>query len=156
MTAQYDKRSGHGPAVHDDQAAPHEEMAEPAAHEYDPVRTQITHSVAIRVDSEFSTHRTFAILPQTSMRILPLDPTRYKATIWCPVAGYFVVLCDSLEQAQSSTNFATVTNTAPSQPQGCLIGTSYKVEEYDGEPLWAVNCDPSATAYLSVLIERAK
>jgi hypothetical protein len=157
MTAQgHDSRIGHNAdQVTEDQHQAEQPMAK--AHEgYPPVNVKHSGVVETKPASEQSMHVTYTILPHSQTNILPLDPGRYRAVMWLPLTGYYVVLCDSLEQAQSAGNQASTTGNPPSTPAGVLMESGFKLDEFDQEPLWAYNSDPTATAYVSVLIERVK
>jgi hypothetical protein len=101
------------------------------------------------------------ILPASSAaamsiaNILPQDELRIQAVV--RVSNANVILCKQRDQAQAIGNLqgtSGVTN-FPATPQGFLYspgGNPAALE--NNETLWAVNCDPTLTAYVSVIIER--
>lgn len=87
--------------------------------------------------------------------VLPQDGLRIQGIV--KTANANVVLCKAKDQAQSVGNLQATTGITnfPPNPQGALINPSQAVPILENnEPLWVVNCDPTLTAYVTVIIER--
>jgi hypothetical protein len=90
-------------------------------------------------------------------QILPQDGLRIQAIIRAYNAN--VVLCKQRDQAQAVGNLQGTTGITnfPPTPQGflCAPGGNPAALE-NNETLWAVNCDPTLVAYVTVIIERGE
>jgi hypothetical protein len=108
----------------------------------------------------YASYATYILAPSaagipTVAQLLPQDGLRIQGVV--KTANANVVLCKTKDQAQATGNLQATTGVTnfPGTPQGALISPSQAVPALENnETLWVVNCDPTLTAYVSVIIER--
>jgi hypothetical protein len=119
-----------------------------------PVEVHVQNTVGTPVGAEFVVFQTFIILPGATNALLVLaeDPYRCRA-IFQNRTG-FLVVANSQALCQWPGNFAASTGNPPLNPQGFLMNASVSLEIKSQSKVWVVSTDPTANAYLSVMIER--
>jgi hypothetical protein len=108
----------------------------------------------------YASYATYILAPSaagipTVAQVLPQDGLRIKAVLMTANAN--IVLCKTKDQAQATGNLQATSGITnfPATPQGALMSPSQGMPPFENnETLWVVNCDPTLTAYVSVVIER--
>lgn len=114
-----------------------------------------------KMGAQFGVYTTFVIQPGSAnaIMVMPEDPDRERAVVLnaAQTTGAhspFVVLCNTQSAAQAPGNISGTTGLPPATPAGYLLACGEDLETKNRSMLWAVNSDPSAVAYVSVVMER--
>lgn len=111
--------------------------------------------------AQFGVYSTFVIQPGSAnaIMILPEDPDRERAVVHnsnqVEANKYpYVVLCNTQSAAQAPGNISGTVNLPPNTPAGYLLCWDATLTLENRSMVWAVNCDPTNAAYVSVVVER--